>query len=73
MNIRQSANLFDLIRRTKPERVVEIGRHWGGSTVLIAAAVGDFDKFGLRVRMGGRWRAMTRPLIRSVTSPERPT
>lgn len=45
MNFRQSAYLFDLIRRTDARRVIELGRHWGGTTVLIAAAMsghGDF-------------------------------
>ena len=45
MNLRQSAYLFDLIRRTRPQRVVEIGRHWGGSTVLIAAAMAGEGRF----------------------------
>lgn len=45
MNLRQSAYLFELIRRHDAPRVIEVGRHWGGTTVLIAAAMsgrGDF-------------------------------
>ncbi|HUF08093.1 MAG TPA: class I SAM-dependent methyltransferase [Rhodothermales bacterium] len=45
MNLRQSAYLFDLIRRSKAEKVIEIGRHWGGSTVLIATAMDGRGEF----------------------------
>lgn len=45
MNLRQSAYLFDLIRRSKAGKVIEIGRHWGGTTVLIAAAMDGLGEF----------------------------
>lgn len=45
MNIRQSAYLFGLIRRMGATRVLETGRHWGGSTVLIAASMAGRGRF----------------------------
>lgn len=45
MNLRQSAYLFDLIRRSRVGKVIEIGRHWGGTTLLIAAALDGHGEF----------------------------
>jgi predicted O-methyltransferase YrrM len=45
MSIRQSAYLFGLIRRMRAQKVIEIGRQWGGSTLLIAAAMNGQGKF----------------------------
>jgi predicted O-methyltransferase YrrM len=49
MNVRQTAYLFGLIRRSNAAKVIEIGRHWGGSTLVIAAAMrgrGEFWSIG---------------------------
>ena len=69
MNVRQSAYLFDLIRRVKARKVIEIGRHWGGTTVLIAAAMngrGDFwsiaDPRELDWDLEFRGRRLPRPI-----------
>lgn len=40
MTIRQAAYLFGLVRRMDVARAIEIGRYKGGSTLLIAAAMG---------------------------------
>jgi predicted O-methyltransferase YrrM len=45
MPIRQAAYIFGLIRRTKPRKVIEIGRYKGGSTLLIAAAMNGDGQF----------------------------
>ena len=45
MNVRQVAYLFGLIRETRPERVIEIGRHKGGTTLAIAAAMAGRGRF----------------------------
>ena len=45
MNIRQAGYLFGLIRQTQPDRVIQVGRHWGGTTFLIAAALSGRGKF----------------------------
>lgn len=45
MPIRQAAYLFGLIREIKPQKAIEIGRYKGGSTLLIAAAMGGEGKF----------------------------
>lgn len=45
MNVRQSAYLFGLIRRMRARKVIEIGRQWGGSTLLIAAAMNGQGEF----------------------------
>ncbi len=45
MPIRQAADLFGLVRRMKPKKVVEIGRYKGGSTLLIEAAMGGDGEF----------------------------
>ncbi len=39
MPVRQAAYLFGFVRETQPRKVVEIGRHKGGSTLMIAAAM----------------------------------
>ena len=39
MSIRQTAYLYGLVRLLKPEKVIEIGRYKGGSTLVIAAAM----------------------------------
>jgi len=69
MNLRQSAYLFNLIRRTRAQRVIEIGRHWGGTTVLIAAAMsgrGEFwsiaDPAELDWDLEHRGRRLSRPV-----------
>ncbi len=49
MNVRQTAYLFGLIRQSNAAKVIEIGRHWGGSTLVIAAAMrgrGEFWSIG---------------------------
>lgn len=49
MNIRQTAYLFGLIRQSNAAKVIEVGRHWGGSTLVIAAAMrgrGEFWSIG---------------------------
>ncbi len=40
MTIRQAAYLFGLIRQIKARKIIEIGRYKGGSTLLMAAAMG---------------------------------
>jgi predicted O-methyltransferase YrrM len=45
MNIRQAAYLFGLVQAMAPSRVIEIGRYKGGSTLLIAAAMGGVGRF----------------------------
>lgn len=45
MPIRQAAYLFGLIRQTKARKVIEIGRYKGGSTLVIAAAMGGEGEF----------------------------
>lgn len=45
MTIRQAAYLFGLIRQMKAQKVIEIGRYKGGSTLLIAAAMNGEGKF----------------------------
>ena len=45
MTIRQTAYLFGLVRRGKPEKVIEIGRYKGGSTLAIAAAMNGHGEF----------------------------
>ena len=45
MNVRQSAYLFGLVRQLADPKVIEIGRHWGGKTVLIAAAMRGRGEF----------------------------
>jgi predicted O-methyltransferase YrrM len=45
MNVRQSAYLFGLIRRKRARRVIEVGRQWGGATLLIAAAMRGQGEF----------------------------
>lgn len=45
MNVRQAAYLFGLIRRMDAKKVIEIGRQWGGSAVLIAAAMREQGEF----------------------------
>lgn len=40
MNIRQTAYLFGLVRRMEAAKVIEVGRHFGASTLVIAAAMG---------------------------------
>jgi predicted O-methyltransferase YrrM len=62
MPVRQAAYIFGLIRRMRPERVLEIGRHKGGSSLVIAAAMegrGEFWSIDLgekesRLRQAGR-------------------
>ena len=39
MTIRQTAYRYGLVRQLKPEKVIEIGRYKGGSTLVIAAAM----------------------------------
>jgi len=45
MNLRQAGYLFGLIRRAGAKKVIEVGRHWGGTTVLIAAAMAGEGQF----------------------------
>lgn len=45
MTIRQAAYLFGLVREMKAKKVIEIGRYKGGSTLLIAAAMGGEGEF----------------------------
>jgi predicted O-methyltransferase YrrM len=45
MPVRQAAYLFGLIRELKPQKVIEIGRYKGGSTLLIAAAMNGEGEF----------------------------
>jgi predicted O-methyltransferase YrrM len=45
MNIRQAAYLFGLIRRMGAGKVIQIGGDWGGSTLLIAAAMQGGGRF----------------------------
>ncbi|MBI3457053.1 MAG: class I SAM-dependent methyltransferase [Candidatus Rokubacteria bacterium] len=40
MTVRQTAYLFGLVRQMKARKVIEIGRYKGGSTLVIAAAMG---------------------------------
>jgi predicted O-methyltransferase YrrM len=40
MPIRQAAYLYRLVRENKMRRILEIGRHRGGSTTLLAVAMG---------------------------------
>lgn len=40
MTVRQAAYIFGLVRRSGARRAIEIGRYKGGSTVLIASAMG---------------------------------
>ncbi len=45
MTTRQGAYLFGLIRQMRARKVIEIGRYKGGSTLLIAAAMGGQGDF----------------------------
>ena len=45
MTIPQTAYLFGLVRRKNPDKVIEIGRYKGGSTVAIAAAMNGRGEF----------------------------
>ncbi len=45
MPVRQAAYLFGLVREMKPQKVIEIGRYKGGSTLLIAAAMNGEGEF----------------------------
>ncbi len=45
MSIRQTAYLFGLVRSMKPQKVIEIGRYKGGSTLVIAAAMRGQGRF----------------------------
>lgn len=45
MPVRQAAYLFGFVRQSAPRKVVEIGRHKGGSTMLIAAAMRGQGEF----------------------------
>jgi predicted O-methyltransferase YrrM len=45
MPVRQAAYLFGLIREMRPQKVIEIGRYKGGSTLLIAAAMDGRGEF----------------------------
>jgi len=45
MPIRQAAYVFGLIRGMKARRIIEIGRYKGGSTLVIAAAMGGEGEF----------------------------
>src|SRR5262245_17567220 len=45
MPIRQAAYVFGLVRRLAPGKVIEIGRFRGGSTLVIAAAMGGRGRF----------------------------
>jgi predicted O-methyltransferase YrrM len=69
MNVRQCAYLFGLIRQMDARRVIEVGRQWGGSTVLIAAALrgrGEFwsidDPSRLDFDIHVRGRSLPRPI-----------
>jgi predicted O-methyltransferase YrrM len=62
MTVRQAAYVFGLIRQTKAQRVLEIGRNKGGGTLLMAAAMQghgqlwsiDIGEKEARMRGGGR-------------------
>lgn len=45
MTIRQTAYLFGLVRRKGPDKVIEVGRYKGGSTIAIAAAMNGRGQF----------------------------
>lgn len=45
MTIRQAAYIFGLIRQIQPQKVLEIGRYKGGSTLVIAAAMRGKGEF----------------------------
>ena len=45
MNVRQAGYVFGLIRQTNAMRVIEVGRQWGGTTVVIAAALRGEGEF----------------------------
>jgi predicted O-methyltransferase YrrM len=45
MPVRQSAYLFGFVRQSRPAKVIEIGRHKGGSTMLIAAGMQGRGEF----------------------------
>lgn len=45
MPVRQAAYLFGFVRQSRPSKVVEIGRHKGGSTMLIAAGMQGHGEF----------------------------
>ena len=69
MNVRQAGYIFGLIRRTSPAKVIQVGRHWGGTTVLIAAAMqgrGRFWSFDdprfLAAYLRQRGRRLPRPI-----------
>lgn len=69
MNVRQAAYLFGLIRRMNAKKVIEIGRHWGGSAVVIAAAMrrkGEFwsiaDPAEIEWDIEKRGRTLDRPV-----------
>ena len=69
MNIRQTAYLFGLIRQSKAAKIIEIGMHWGGSTLVIAAAMrgrGEFWSIGdpalLEYDLKQRGRTLGRPV-----------
>ena len=44
MTIRQAAYVFGVTRRTGAKKAIEIGRWRGGSTIILAAAMGDGGK-----------------------------
>lgn len=69
MNVRQSAYLFGLIRQMNAKKVIEIGRQWGGSTLLIAAAMdgqGEFWSIDDPVRLNYDIEVLGRTLDRPV-------
>ena len=45
MTIRQAAYLYGLVRQMPARKVIEIGRYKGGSTLIIAAAMGGEGQF----------------------------
>lgn len=63
MPVRQAAYIFGFVRQAKPECVVEIGRHKGGSTLLIAGAMRGQGQFW-SIDIGEKEQRLRRPGMR---------
>lgn len=71
MPVRQAAYIFGFVRQTKPRRVVEIGRHKGGSTLVIASAMqgqGEFWSIDIGEKEQRLRRLDMRPYDRQIES-----
>ncbi|MBI3634907.1 MAG: class I SAM-dependent methyltransferase [Candidatus Rokubacteria bacterium] len=70
MNVRQAAYLWGLVETMKPEKVIEIGRYKGGTTLLIAAAMHGRGKFwSIDIAGPGHHlepRGLARPVVEQV-------